>query len=413
VLNSMLGEIAGLGFIGLLLRLSESFFGPSFEAMSEAAFGEEEALIEAFEFMHNKFFEVATLYFLYQGWMLKRMLNTMGKRLVSIQKADADGDGDVTEAEFEAAFGARGLEDRSFGSMLLAGELGMSLGDVYLFSRRFIESHGLTKAFNPLVYLDEVGAANLIVMVELQPLVWLGMLPPLCVFESIKIRAEVPGDDVNGEAAGTYFRTPELLIATILVEVIGIAWGCYNYCKVLALKRILRPRIHKNPYTHKLQYGAPPVYDDGAIDAFLEAHDWSLMSCTRMLTHVTRSYGDVGHEQHRLFSIAGSQGPNLLMRSIKFHTWFLMAGATFCFTAVLVPDLIALSHQGLSAPDVLREFVVFGLMGGSFVLLLLVLTPATIDIFGVVTSIEGFAQKWAIAKGLEPPKAAAAAHGHH
>ena len=52
VLNSMLAEIAGLGFIGVLLTTCEGYFSHQIEELSMLTFGEEEALVEAFEWFH-------------------------------------------------------------------------------------------------------------------------------------------------------------------------------------------------------------------------------------------------------------------------------------------------------------------------------------------------------------------------
>ena len=64
VMNSMLSETAGLGFIGVVISImavkeEHSWLG----SLSAYLFGEAEALIEEFEFIHNTFFWVAISYF--------------------------------------------------------------------------------------------------------------------------------------------------------------------------------------------------------------------------------------------------------------------------------------------------------------------------------------------------------------
>ena len=56
-------------------------------------------------------------------------------------------------------------------------------------------------------------------IVELSPFVWLMMLPPLAYMEYMKIKHEIPGDDLAGVGAGIYAESPVLLSFTILVEV--------------------------------------------------------------------------------------------------------------------------------------------------------------------------------------------------
>lgn len=53
------------------------------------------------------------------------------------------------------------------------------------------------------------------------------------------------------------------------------------------------------------------------------------------------------------------------------------------------------------------------MMGLSFALMLLFVTPATFTTFNVVTSVEGFTQDWAIQKGLAAKAADAHTHAHH
>ena len=60
VVNGILSEVAGLGFIGLALKtiLPESGEGSWLFELSEKFLGEGEELLETFEFLHNTFFEV-------------------------------------------------------------------------------------------------------------------------------------------------------------------------------------------------------------------------------------------------------------------------------------------------------------------------------------------------------------------
>jgi len=410
----MRGERAGIGFIGLLLQIAEGYFEHTFEAVSEACFGEEEALIEAFEFLHNKIFLCAIVFFCFNGFLLLLLVEQMSGLVAAIAKADADGDGKVTIEEFEAAFGPSSLDERSLMQMMRTGNLGMSLGDVYLFSRRFIESNGLyDKPFQPVVYLESIAAANLEMMVELSPYTWLMMLPALAIFEAIKIMAEVPGDDTRGRIAGTFFAQTEMVCATVFVEVVGVGWTLYNYAKVLALKRMMRPKAATNR-SGTLEFASPKIYEDGAIDQYV-ADNTGLMTITHAMTHATGSHSNAEHEHHRLFGLAGSNGAPLLLRSIKLNAWFMVAGCTFCITTILVPDLTALWHgqQGAAEAFVLGELLLYGMMGLSFALMLLFVTPATFTTFNVVTSVEGFTQDWAIQKGLAAKAADAHTHAHH
>lgn len=79
---------------------------------------------------------------------------------------------------------------------------------------------------------------------------------------------------------------------------------------------------------------------------------------------------------------------------------------------MITPDLIALAHHG-PAHGVGGETAVYGFMGASFIALLVFVTPPTFDTFNVVTSIEGFAQDWAIELAARAADAPAKPKGHH
>ena len=59
------------------------------------------------------------------------------------------------------------------------------------------------------------------------------------------------------------------------------------------------------------------------------------------------------------------------------------------------------------------EMAVYGAMGLSFVALLLLVTPPTFETFNVVTSIEGFAQSWAVDLAAQAADASAKPKAHH
>mmetsp|Transcript_30975 Transcript_30975/g.84756 ORF Transcript_30975/g.84756 Transcript_30975/m.84756 type:complete len:290 (+) Transcript_30975:34-903(+) len=127
VLNSMLSEFAGLGFIGVLLKVVLQFIGKYLESLSEEIFGEDETLVEVFEWLHTKFFEAATLYFIFNGVLLVTLISHTEKLIAAIQRADADNDGEVTVSEFKDAFGEDSFKERKISEILLSGNLGLSI----------------------------------------------------------------------------------------------------------------------------------------------------------------------------------------------------------------------------------------------------------------------------------------------
>ena len=57
---------------------------------------------------------------------------------------------------------------------------------------------------------------------ELNPLAWLLMLPPLAYMEYVKIDNDVPMDDDLGTAAGAFLAEPVLLFFLIVFEAMGL-----------------------------------------------------------------------------------------------------------------------------------------------------------------------------------------------
>ena len=87
---------SGLGFIGLLLPLVEEYFGSQLHSLSHSIFGEGEVLVEAFEWFHIKFFQVALVFFCYNGWLLVRMVKEFEILMKQMMIADQNNDGQVT-----------------------------------------------------------------------------------------------------------------------------------------------------------------------------------------------------------------------------------------------------------------------------------------------------------------------------
>jgi hypothetical protein len=76
VIESILGEMGGLGFIGLFASavLNKAAFGEYVGHVSEEFLGNEEILLETFEFIHEVFFQSAIAFFLVSAFIIFRVL---------------------------------------------------------------------------------------------------------------------------------------------------------------------------------------------------------------------------------------------------------------------------------------------------------------------------------------------------
>lgn len=80
VINSMLSETAGLGFIGVVVQIlalkgEDTWLG----ALSEQLYEKPEALLEQFEFIHNTFYWVAITYFITNAFIVLHLIRTVNE----------------------------------------------------------------------------------------------------------------------------------------------------------------------------------------------------------------------------------------------------------------------------------------------------------------------------------------------
>lgn len=201
IVDSMLIEMGSLGFIGLFLSIAV-INGPLEHAMSEISetfLGDEEILIESFEFLHTAFFETAIAFFAIAGitvWKTIKKIESLED--VSVAIFDLDGDGEVgcneladylqaetitvdtdsdgiqTTAEIEQALRKLPLPsivDEVFGSENRIRAEGLVLRE------RFLETLKVKKSFKIENYFVPIFSENLEEIVELSPFTWLPLLP--------------------------------------------------------------------------------------------------------------------------------------------------------------------------------------------------------------------------------------------
>ena len=106
VIDSMLAEVGGLGFIGLFLStlVVGGPLGSIVERISEKFLEDGELLLETFEFLHTFFFQVGILFFAISGIVVGAVLKEVSElEQISELALDADGDGEVTLDELAEA----------------------------------------------------------------------------------------------------------------------------------------------------------------------------------------------------------------------------------------------------------------------------------------------------------------------
>ena len=406
VIGRMLAELAGVGTIGLLQKLLLAFFGNSVESMSVLCFGEADALVEVFEFLHTRIFEVAVVFFLVASNLLGAYIKQKHMLTTAIIAADTDHDGKVTPQEFVAAFGEDSLNQKEPGVFaqllsLASGSGGqLAIVDEYMFRRRFKLSQKLPKQWGFEAtgeYMEAYASYVLEEIVEFSPWTWLPLVPVVALLEQIKIAHGVLGEDVDGKVVGFMFLSP-LSVCTLLIGVVGMAWGYYNFAVLLAAKQMVKPK----PTTNKsglMEIDQPALFEEDELgmkrlEVHLEEHK-GLLAVTKVIAGVMRM-GDEVHDNdtHRLFGPLGSHAPHLFLQLIKLHTWLLVSSVVFTFQICLRAAFMLGTRGFFAAPaGTVQEVLLYGFATLNFGFMLFFKAPATTKIYSQVTTVEGFMQK--------------------
>jgi len=241
VIDSMLAEVGGIGFIGLFLEIfitnDESHgLGGLLCNLSERFLGEEMILVEAFEFLHSVFFEVGVAFFFVSGIVVNAVLrrinelskisqmtlDTDGDGEVSIDEladalkvrsvlVDADGDGQLSEREITDAL--RRTERRGF-----FDELNLTVkqraSETLLIRERLLTQQNLPETFSVEKYFEQIFARNLKEMVELSPLTWLPLIPLIALLNAIDLSNEVvSATSLNAfVSSGNFISSPSFFL---------------------------------------------------------------------------------------------------------------------------------------------------------------------------------------------------------
>jgi len=431
VVDSMLAEMGGLGFIGLFLAVvvTDGPLGDIIGELSERFLGEEEILLETFEFLHQAFFEVGIGFFTIAGVtvyaVLKEIqklseiselaLDTDGDGEVSLEEladaldvqsliVDADGDGEITEEEVTDAL-------RRSQRIGILDEISMTpeemCSEALVIRERIILERGLPESFLIEKYFEQIFAHNLEEIVELSPVTWLPLIPFVDLVNSVDLEHDVvSAASANAfSTCGDFISTPWVFYPTVLLQVLCLAWGLYNFWKMAAIKGMLMPTLVRDGSGDGPAVLLPPRVEDKQIRRDFQ----STPAFARFVEEPLGKPATNSHEQ--LFGSAGANGPKLFLKSIKFHTWLCVAQIVFYGTEIVFRDLAALSggnKELVGNPDALiPEAFVFGF----FVLLSvaqLSLAPRTFLNYSFATSIEDMTKGWAMKIAMQESEAIAA-----
>ena len=434
VVDSMLAEMGGLGFIGLFLSVAVTGNGPLgilIGQVSEEWLGNEEVLLETFEFLHTAFFEVGIAFFAISGLMVASVLGQI-QSLAEVSKLatlDINGDGDVDLNELAEALeaptiqvdldGDGDLDDEEIRAALASispptwqQEAVMSTNQVMaeaLVVRERMMELAIDKDimtpeeakdnFRIENYCEVIIGRDLKEFVELSPLVWLPLVPFLSLGHSVDASRDIVSAASENalESCGCFLESPTFMASVAVCSTISLAWGAFNFWKMYAVKQMLLPtlcrdessELHEDTQKHEVVL-LPPRYED---PVFLKAFN-SSPGPVSWIESIWRK--EPICDQERLFGTIGRKGPSFYRNSQKFHAWFLVSQIVFWGSQIVARDAVALMHPAdrvVGNPDlVMPELGLFSL----FLLLdigLLCLAPRTFLNYSLVSSIEQLAEE--------------------
>lgn len=417
VVDSMLAEMGGLGFIGLVLGIfvTGGPLGGFVGEISEQYLGDEEILLESFEFLHTAFFEVAVGFFLISGFTVAKVLDKINSlsdfsRVVFDTNADGNvcleeladvlsvetvvvdlnGDGTLSQDEISQAL-QKAPKPTLYKQLFIASK--EVKAEALVVRERFVQTCSVSPDFRIEKYFATVFGHNLQEIVELSPLTWLPLIPALSLGRSVDLSRDViSASSANAaESSGFFLASTAFFGVSSALAVIGLVWGLWNFWKLNAMKEILVPVLVRDSSTGGRATLLPPRYEDKKVMKEFNSSPF-------IFGWIESFFGEPPrNDQEKLFGSAGAAGPELYRNSIKFHSWLIVSQIVFWGTQIVARDANALI-QGLEVGNsdlVVPELVVFTCFVASAIGQLL-LAPQTFLNYCLVTSIEDLAMESAI-----------------
>lgn len=368
VVESILAEIGGLGFIGLILQTVGGAM--PLEGISIELFGEGDILIETFEFLHTVFFQVGVGFFAAAGAMVAVGIQKLGE-IENIEELQVDSSGACTVTPTKLADYLPILSDPdALPTENLWKEIIMPTneraGKTLLMRNRLMEQHDLPNTFRIEKYVQGVFAENLLEFVELSPLTWIYLIPALALANSVDLSHEVinASSPNAAESVGFFFSTPWAIWPSVFSVALSLVWGLWNCWKLTKIKYMLLPRLGTTPETGATTILPPPVDIDHLRGIFVSSPAW-----VQPIEAIWAEPAKTNYEQ--LFGTAGAAGPELYRNSVQLQTWLCITQIVFFGTQIVPRDLSAILSGTTEVGDP-SHLTAEAITYGSFVFLSLI-----------------------------------------
>eukprot|EP00977_Amphora_coffeiformis_P007652 scaffold1690_cov182-Amphora_coffeaeformis.AAC.9 len=391
VVESILAEMGGLGFIGLLLQTFAPANREFLEHLSVQLFGEEEILMETFEFLHTAFFQVGVGFFVAAGAMVALGIQKLYE-IETIEELQVDlttGACTVTPETLARYLPYAPQEQQERTQQNLWNEIAMSTeeraGKSLLMRYRLVEQNNLPETFRIEKYIEGAFAENLLELVELSPLTWIYLIPVLALANSIDLSHDViNANSPNAfESSGFFFSTPWAILPSVFTVLSSSVWGIWNCWKMTEIKYMLLPRLGRTSSTGEVDVLAAPIDVKGLRENFNSSPSWVQPLEALWAKPAVTDYD-------RLFGMAGAAGLDLYRNSIKIQSWLCITNIVFFGTQIVPRDLGAiLSGAQVGAPEYLTiELLTYGSFVVLSLLQLLFVSPRAFWNYCLVACLE-------------------------
>jgi len=432
VIDRVLGEIGGLGFIGLFLStvvLNQDLgLSQIIGHFSETYLGDEEILLESFEFLHEVFFQTAIIFFVTTAFVITRIVSQinsvtkMAEDRVSSAAAELGilcEDSEEEECPMEAYEAFLRVEDEANAKLLLENqrqssfnknvwerELGLTSeerGAEILVLRERLKREGLAddSDFTIRSYLENLFSTDKLDFVEISPLTWLPLIPGLALLNSVDLEHDILPNSLNKyESCGFFVSTPSVIIPVALSQILCLAWAIYNFEKMGSIKSMLVPKLVET------DEGGSDYRDEMGNRNFqiirpdVEVEDlrqkFSQSSTPILFRPIETLFGKMPTNQvQELFGDVGGNGNEFFLNSIKFQLW-LTVSSIMCLGCQILPrDAMAFASETINAGNpagLIPELLVYGIFGVLNILELLIV-PSTFLNYCLIGTVETFVDK--------------------
>lgn len=394
VFEKMWAEVAGLGFIGLVLEVLVHPFQQLVGELSQTYLGDEEILIESFEFLHSVFFQVGIAFFAAAGAMVWICLNEI-RELRRLTEVGIDENGSCMATPEKLAQYVSVTDLPNDGTLFPTDEQALAMipkptvcdelqvgvkercVQALLIREQLVRSGKISSDALIESQLETKFGSHCLELVDLSPLTWLPLLPAMALANSVDLSHDVvnAASPNAADSAGFFFSNPLAFVPNVSVVVLSLLWGLWNYWKMCEVKQMLIPTLAR--IDGQIRFLPPRMMIPAEMSNFAPLSPPIINQLEAYLGEPAQS------PMESLYGPAGAAGPKLYLASIRYQTWLCITTVVVFGTQILTRDVDVLV-RGLPAGDpssVAPECATYALFVLLTVAQLVFLAPTTLYVY--------------------------------